>query len=304
MKEDTLNEFARATKPMHEKRVLPKENIPALLDFGDSIVDPGNNNEIMLTFIKANFPPYGKDFEDEKATADAPGVKKLLLAYLDPDLQDEELLTGVSFASSACGFDPLTSRIIISGNNVKLMKDQLNMFKAYTTKVKAMVAEEQTNFILGNSVYVVVAGTDDLANTYFSTPFIRDDYDVHSYTDLVRNSASSFIEVHHSIKDRFSIILFNNKLAVELKALGHRLPDSEIVYMDIYSIFLDLIENGINYGFEVVDKGCCGSGAIEVAVFCNLFSTTCDDRTNYHPSERADKIIVDQIVEKYMKHFV
>ena len=51
-----------------EKKVLPKENIPALLAFGDSIVDPGNNNEILLTFIKANFPPYGKDFEDGKAT--------------------------------------------------------------------------------------------------------------------------------------------------------------------------------------------------------------------------------------------
>ncbi|KAJ8421509.1 hypothetical protein Cgig2_013187 [Carnegiea gigantea] len=186
-----------------EKKVLPKENIPALLAFGDSIVDPGNNNEILLTLIKANFPPYGKDFEDGKATgrfsngriptdflADALGVKKLLPAYLDPDLQEEELLTGVSFASSACGFDPLTSRIF----NVKSMKDQLNMFKEYTAKVKAMVGEQQTNFILGNSVYVVVAGTDDIANTYFSTPFIRDDYDVDSYTNLVRNSASSFIE--------------------------------------------------------------------------------------------------------------
>ena len=69
-----------------------------------------------------------------------------------------------------------------------------------------MVGEQQTNFIIGNSVYVVVAGTDDIANTYFSTPFIRDDYDVDSYTNLVRNSASSFIEVHHSIKDNSFVI--------------------------------------------------------------------------------------------------
>ena len=49
-----------------------------------------------------------------ESLADALGVKKLLPAYLDPDLQEEELLTGVSFASSACGFDPLTSRIFVS----------------------------------------------------------------------------------------------------------------------------------------------------------------------------------------------
>lgn len=40
---------------------------PAIIIFGDSIVDPGNNNAI-LTAIKCNFPPYGKDFVGHKAT--------------------------------------------------------------------------------------------------------------------------------------------------------------------------------------------------------------------------------------------
>lgn len=35
--------------------------VPALLVFGDSIVDPGNNNYIH-TIGRANFPPYGRDF--------------------------------------------------------------------------------------------------------------------------------------------------------------------------------------------------------------------------------------------------
>lgn len=39
------------------------ENItfPAVLVFGDSIVDTGNNNFIK-TIAKCNFPPYGQDF--------------------------------------------------------------------------------------------------------------------------------------------------------------------------------------------------------------------------------------------------
>lgn len=46
-----------------EARVrLPRnETIPALIVFGDSIVDPGNNNHLN-TLIKCNFPPYGRDF--------------------------------------------------------------------------------------------------------------------------------------------------------------------------------------------------------------------------------------------------
>lgn len=40
---------------------------PALFAFGDSIVDPGNNNDI-ITAIRCNFPPYGQDFPGHNAT--------------------------------------------------------------------------------------------------------------------------------------------------------------------------------------------------------------------------------------------
>ena len=33
-------------------------SVPAMFVFGDSIVDPGNNNHIK-TIVKSNFPPYG-----------------------------------------------------------------------------------------------------------------------------------------------------------------------------------------------------------------------------------------------------
>lgn len=35
--------------------------VPAMFIFGDSVVDVGNNNHL-LTVVKANFPPYGRDF--------------------------------------------------------------------------------------------------------------------------------------------------------------------------------------------------------------------------------------------------
>lgn len=36
-------------------------SISAIYVFGDSTVDPGNNNYVN-TFFKSNFPPYGRDF--------------------------------------------------------------------------------------------------------------------------------------------------------------------------------------------------------------------------------------------------
>jgi len=41
--------------------------VPAVLAFGDSIVDSGNNNNIK-TLVKCDFPPYGKDFVGGKPT--------------------------------------------------------------------------------------------------------------------------------------------------------------------------------------------------------------------------------------------
>lgn len=41
--------------------------VPALCIFGDSVVDVGNNNNLP-TLIKANFPPYGRDFVGHRPT--------------------------------------------------------------------------------------------------------------------------------------------------------------------------------------------------------------------------------------------
>lgn len=48
-------------------KLPPNVTIPAVIAFGDSIVDPGNNNNIK-TLVKCDFPPYGKDFEGGNPT--------------------------------------------------------------------------------------------------------------------------------------------------------------------------------------------------------------------------------------------
>ena len=41
--------------------------VPILCIFGDSVADTGNNNGL-YTLIKANFPPYGRDFVTHQPT--------------------------------------------------------------------------------------------------------------------------------------------------------------------------------------------------------------------------------------------
>lgn len=110
--------------------------------------------------------------------------------------------------------------------------------------------------------------------------------------------------------------LLNAKLSKALSSLKHKLPQSRIVYIDLYNPFLDIIQRPQNYGnmyssslsssisfftlifslqflfssngiallisgFEVTNLGCCGTGKIEVILLCNKFSKTCPDDTKY-----------------------
>lgn len=47
--------------------VVKAQLVPSMFIFGDSVVDVGNNNHI-YTIVKANFPPYGRDFTTHTPT--------------------------------------------------------------------------------------------------------------------------------------------------------------------------------------------------------------------------------------------
>ncbi|KAG5516817.1 hypothetical protein RHGRI_037530 [Rhododendron griersonianum] len=94
---------------------------PAILIFGDSLLDTGNNNFIP-TILKANHKPYGQDFPGKIPTgrfsngklvsdllASALGIKDTVPPFLDPNLPQEELQTGVCFASAGSGYDDMTT---------------------------------------------------------------------------------------------------------------------------------------------------------------------------------------------------
>lgn len=100
--------------------------VPAIIVFGDSSVDAGNNNQIS-TILKSNFPPYGRDFYGGQPTgrfsngrippdfiSEAFGIKPMIPAYLDPFYDIKDFATGVCFASAGTGYDNATSDVLVS----------------------------------------------------------------------------------------------------------------------------------------------------------------------------------------------
>ena len=102
--------------------------VPAIIVFGDSTVDAGNNNQIP-TIARSNFEPYGRDFAGKKPTgrfsngriptdfiSEALGLKPTIPAYLDPAFNISDFATGVTFASAGTGYDNATSAVLVSYN--------------------------------------------------------------------------------------------------------------------------------------------------------------------------------------------
>lgn len=100
--------------------------VPAIIVFGDSSVDSGNNNFIP-TIAKSNFEPYGRDFPNGNPTgrfsngripsdfiSEAFGLKSIVPAYLDPSYDIYDFATGVCFASAGTGYDNATSNVAVS----------------------------------------------------------------------------------------------------------------------------------------------------------------------------------------------
>ncbi|VVA95433.1 unnamed protein product [Arabis nemorensis] len=307
------NNYTATTTTNALVKLPPNKTIPAVIVFGDSIVDAGNNDDIIKTLARCNYPPYGIDFDGGVPTgrfsngkvptdiiAEEYGIKPSIPAYRDPNLKPEDLLTGVTFASGGCGYVPFTAQV--SGGIP--LSQQLKLFQEYIEKLKEMVGEERTKFIIENSLFMVVSGSNDITNTYFGLPYVQSKYDVASFTTLMADNARSFVQKLHEFGarriqvfsapplgcvpsqrtiaggstrtcvDRFNDAtkLYNAKLYANLDSLSRTLDDKTLIYIDIYDSLFDIILNPQQYGFKVVDKGCCGTGYIEVAILCNNYT--------------------------------
>ncbi|GLJ25259.1 hypothetical protein SUGI_0483530 [Cryptomeria japonica] len=325
---------------------MKKPVVPALIIFGDSTVDPGNNNNI-LTVIKSNFPPYGRDFYDKKPTgrfsngkivtdyiASDLNIKDLLPAYLDPTTRNQDLITGVSFASAGTGYDNLTATIL----SVIPLWQQVEYFKVYQKKLRGLVGEENATHILSEAIYGISMGSNDWVNNYFVNPIRMEQYTVQQYQNFLIEIASNFIQeiyslgarriacigipplgclpsertlrgglYQHGCIDEFNEASqgFNQKLISLVENMKKELVGVKIAYGDIYSILLDIIQHPHIYGFDEVGDGCCGTGLIEVAILCNIRTPfTCINASEYvfwdsfHPTQNVNKIIAHDLLRR------
>ncbi|OAY24888.1 GDSL esterase/lipase At5g45960 [Manihot esculenta] len=194
--------LAEESEAVAKARALNQKSVTAVLVFGDSTVDSGNNN-FVKTIFKGNFAPYGKDFPNQQPTgrfsngrlstdfiASYVGVKDFVPPYLDPNLSIEDLMTGVSFASAGTGFDPLTPQI----SNVIGIPEQLEYFKEYKKRLESAIGKKRTENHINKALFILSAATNDFVVNYFTLPVRRKSYSVSGYQRFILNNALQFIQ--------------------------------------------------------------------------------------------------------------
>ncbi|KAF5206146.1 GDSL esterase/lipase [Thalictrum thalictroides] len=328
------------------RKMAAEYNITCVLVFGDSSVDPGNNNRLDTTF-KGNFPPYGKDFFNGQPTgrfsngrlptdfiAEALGYTMTIPGYLQPNLSNQNLLHGVSFASAASGYDDLTANL----TNVLPVSKQLQYLMHYKIKLRRLVGENRAEQIIKDAIFVISMGTNDFIQNYYIELDRAKQFTVEEYGDYLTTSMMKDIKEMHRIGARRLVVVgvpplgcmplvktlrntafcdpmynhaafsFNNKVKAKLATLKMSLGMSSL-YVDAYGIIQNAVKNPIKFGFTVSSIGCCGTGTIEYGDTCEGMST-CKDASKYvfwdavHPTEKMYKIIADEALSSLNTGFL
>ncbi|CAK9184070.1 unnamed protein product [Ilex paraguariensis] len=184
--------------------------IPAIIVFGDSSVDAGNNNQIS-TILKSNFQPYGRDFLGGRPTgrfsngrippdfiSEAFGLKPAVPAYLDPAYGIADFAVGVSFASAGTGYDNATSNVL---SVIPLWKE-VEYYKDYQNKLRAYLGYQNANRIIREALYLISIGTNDFLENYYTLPNRRSQYNVDQYQQFLVGIAENFIKELYSLGAR------------------------------------------------------------------------------------------------------
>ncbi|XP_050224661.1 GDSL esterase/lipase LTL1-like [Mercurialis annua] len=261
------------------------------------------------------------------------------LPYLSPRLTGQALLVGANFASAGIGI--LNDTGIQFINIIRIYK-QLQYFQQYQQRVSALIGAEQTQRLVNQALVLMTLGGNDFVNNYYLVPFSArsrqfslPDYVVYLISEyrkiLLRTYELGARRVlvtgtgplgcvpaelamrsrngECSVELQRAAGLFNPQLVQMINEVNAQIGSDVFVAANAYQMNMDFVSNPQAYGFVTSKIACCGQGPYNGIGLCTPASNLCPNREIYafwdpfHPSERANRIIVQQILtgsNKYM----
>ncbi|KAG9145661.1 hypothetical protein Leryth_018714 [Lithospermum erythrorhizon] len=259
--------------------------------------------------------------------------------YLSPALTGERLLGGANFASAGVGILNDTG---IQFLNIIRIGQQLQYFEQYQSRVSGIIGAELTQQLVNGATVLITLGGNDFVNNYYLVPFSARSrqfalpdyvnyliveyrkvlmrlYELGARRVLVTGTgpmgcvpaelAQRSRAGECAVELQRASVLYNPQLIQMLVNLNSELGSDAFVAANTYEMLTDFISNPQAFGFVTSKIACCGQGPYNGIGLCTALSNVCPNRDIYtfwdsfHPSERANRIIVQQILtgsSKYM----
>ncbi|KAK6125645.1 hypothetical protein DH2020_040621 [Rehmannia glutinosa] len=227
----------------------------AMFAFGDSLTDPGNNN-YLNSLAKANYVPYGVDFNEGpsgrfcngKTGVDYLGELieiPVLPAYTSPYAAGKNILRGVNYASAAGGILEETGQNL--GERFSL-SEQVENFESTLNQLRSQMKDEELSIYLSKALVVMTLGSNDYINNYLQPSFYTTSYiyTPKDYADLLINRYTRQILALHSFGLRKFFLggigplgCIPNQLATNLPPTGKCVDDTN----DVVGMFNKRLES-------------------------------------------------------------
>ncbi|KAI4350127.1 hypothetical protein L6164_010639 [Bauhinia variegata] len=261
------------------------------------------------------------------------------LPYLSPELNGERLLVGANFASAGIGI--LNDTGIQFVNIIRIFR-QLEYFKQYQQRVAGLIGSQRAQQLVNGALVLITLGGNDFVNNYYLVPYsarsrqfalpdyvkylipeykkiLQRLYDLGARRVLVTGTGPlGCVPAELAIRGsngecsaelQRAASLFNPQLEQMLRQLNSELGSDVFIAANTREMSNDFIKNPQAYGFTTAKVACCGQGPYNGLGLCTPASNLCPDRDVYafwdpfHPSEKANRLIVRQILSgstKYM----
>ncbi|XP_028770708.1 GDSL esterase/lipase At5g33370 [Neltuma alba] len=254
------------------------------------------------------------------------------LPYLSPELTGQRLLVGANFASAGIGI--LNDTGIQFVNIIRIYR-QLEYFQEYQRRLSALVGKERAQRLVTGSLVLITLGGNDFVNNYYLVPFsarsrqfalpdyvkyliseykkiLRRLYDLGPRRVLVTGTGPlGCVPAELAMRGRNGECseelqragsLFNPQLVQMLAQLNSEVGSDVFIGANTRQMSNDFVSNPRAFGFITSKVACCGQGPYNGLGLCTVASNLCPNRDVYafwdpfHPSERANGLIVQQIM--------
>ncbi|KAK2982511.1 hypothetical protein RJ640_012756 [Escallonia rubra] len=208
--------------------------VPCFFIFGDSLVDNGNNNNI-VSLAKANYRPYGIDFpagttgrfSNGKTTVDVIAELLGFDDYIPPyaTASGEGVMKGVNYASAAAGIRDETGRQL--GARISFGGQVRNYKNTVSQVVNILGNETSAANYLSKCIYSLAMGSNDYLNNYFMPqqyPTSRQ-YTPAQYADVLIQQYSQQIRTLYNYGARKLVLIGVGQIGCSPNALAQNSRD-------------------------------------------------------------------------------